>query len=69
MSAQTQDVTTTKPYVYPNDVLEFAAKQGKVADVPDRREADRLWFEHLHALMPKPSTIIAPILSLRRVKG
>jgi hypothetical protein len=112
MSAQTQATTTIEPYVYPADVLEFAAKQGiadrleplrqatfrlfptgrlkimfkpdpeckeldaivytvtvNLAEVPDRREADRLWSEELRALMPRPSTIIEPILDLRRVKG
>lgn len=111
MSAQTQVPATTDAFVYPADVLEFAAKQGildrleplrlatlrlfptgaltvkfvpdaemkeldailfevtvKVADVPDLREAERVWFAESRALMPRPSKIIEPILSLRRVR-
>jgi hypothetical protein len=110
MSAQTQ-ATTPEPYVYPADVLEFAAKQGiadrleplrlatlrafptgrlkitfepdaerkeldaivyevtvKVDDEPDQSEAYRRWFRAVDGLMPKPSTIIEPILALRRVR-
>ncbi|MFO0841777.1 MAG: hypothetical protein U0797_05160 [Gemmataceae bacterium] len=109
MSAQTQ--AANEPFVYPADVLEFAAKQGivnrleplrqatvrafpkgtlritfepdaereeldaivyevtvKLADEPDQREAYRRWFDAVEGIMPKPSTIIEPILALRRVR-
>jgi hypothetical protein len=110
MSPQTQ-ATTPELYVYPTEVLEFAAKQGiadrleplrlatqrafptgtlkitfepdaereeldaivyevtvKVADEPDQREAYRRWFAAVKGIMPKPSTIIEPILALRTVR-
>ncbi len=112
MSPRTQTAAPIEPFLYPDDVIEFAKKQGildcleplrlatlntfphgtltiyfrpdaereeldgivyrmtvKVADEPDQMAAYRRWFKAVEGILPKPSKIIEPLLSLRRVDG